>query len=229
MRVVIADDSLLFREGLSRLLTETGFEVAAAVGDPAALLCEVGRQHPDIAIVDIHMPPTQTTEGLEAAKQIRATDKGVGVLVLSQHVETHHALELLEEPGGVGYLLKDRVSDLREFSDAVRRVGEGGSAIDQELVSRLLRRRREHDPMSELTQRERDVLALMAEGRSNQGIAERLFLAPKTVETHIHRIFRKLRLAHDDTGHRRVLAVLTYLNEIADAPENTSPGGRSLA
>ena len=216
MRVVVADDSLLFREGLSRLLTETGFEVAASVGDATALLAEVGRHRPQVAIVDIHMPPTQTTEGLEAAKQIRATSKGIGVLVLSQHVETHHALELLEEPGGVGYLLKDRVSDLREFADAVRRVGDGGSAIDHELVSRLIRRRRERDPMADLTERERDVLALMAEGRSNQGIAERLYLAPKTVETHIHRIFGKLGLSHDDTGHRRVLAVLTYLNKSAD-------------
>jgi DNA-binding NarL/FixJ family response regulator len=139
-------------------------------------------------------------------------ERDVGVLVLSQHVETHHALELLSEPGGVGYLLKDRVSDLRDFCDAVRRVGAGGSVIDPELVSRLLGQRREQDRLAELTGRERDVLALMAEGRSNQGIAERLYLAPKTVETHIHRIFTKLGLVHDETGHRRVLAVIAFLN-----------------
>ncbi len=212
MRVVVADDSLLFREGLSRLLTENGFEVAATATDGDALLAAVARHRPDVAIIDIRMPPTQTTEGLDAARRIRATDSGVGVLVLSQHVETHHALELLAEPGGVGYLLKDRVSDLRDFCDAVRRIGTGGSAIDQELISRLLGRRREHDRLTELTARELDVLALMAEGRSNQGIAERLYLAPKTVETHIHRIFTKLGLFPDDTGHRRVLAVITYLN-----------------
>jgi len=212
VRVVIADDSLLFREGLSRLLTESGFDIVATVTDATSLLATVARHRPDVAIVDIRMPPTQTTEGLDAAKRIRATDPDTGVLVLSQHVETHHAVELLAEPGGVGYLLKDRVADLREFSDAVRRIGNGGSAIDHELIARLLRQHREHDPLAELTDRERDVLALMAEGRSNQGIAQRLHLAPKTVETHVHRIFAKLRLSEDDTGHRRVLAVIAYLN-----------------
>jgi DNA-binding NarL/FixJ family response regulator len=217
VRVVVADDSLLFREGLSRLLTENGFDVVATTADAPTLHAQVARQGPDVAIVDIRMPPTQTTEGLDAAKSIRATRTNVGVLVLSQHVETHHALELLAEPGGVGYLLKDRVSNLRDFCDAVQRVGSGGTAIDQELVSRLLRQRREHDRLNDLTDRERDVLALMAEGRSNQGIAERLYLAPKTVETHIHRIFSKLDLSHNETGHRRVLAVIAYLNG------NTSP------
>jgi DNA-binding NarL/FixJ family response regulator len=160
------------------------------------------------------MPPTQTTEGLEAAKRIRSTDTMVGVLVLSQHVETHHAIDLLSDPrGGAGYLLKDRVSDLHEFCDAVRRVGTGGSAIDPEVVARLLGRRRQHDPLADLTEREREILALMAEGQSNNGIAQRLFLAPKTVETHVHRIFTKLGLFPDEAGHRRVLAVLTFLRD----------------
>ncbi|MFL5950723.1 MAG: response regulator, partial [Gaiellaceae bacterium] len=185
MRVVVAEDSLLFREGLSRLLREGGLEVVATAADADQLLIDVARHQPDVAIIDIRMPPTQTTEGLEAAKRIRATNDNVGVLVLSQHVETHHALDLLSDrPDGVGYLLKDRVSDLHEFCDAIRRIGCGGSAIDPEVISRLLSRRRQHDPLAELTDREREVLTLMAEGRSNQGIAERLFLSPKTVETH---------------------------------------------
>jgi DNA-binding NarL/FixJ family response regulator len=214
VRVVIAEDSLLFREGLARLLGENGFEVAATAADASRLLAEVARHQPDVAIVDIRMPPSQTTEGLDAARRIRASNRKVGVLVLSQHVETHHALELLSDPpGGVGYLLKDRVSDLHEFCGAVRRVGEGGSAVDPELVSRLLARRRERDPLAELTEREREVLALMAEGQSNHGIAKRLFLSPKTVEAHIHRIFTKLSLFPGDIGHRRVLAVLTFLHE----------------
>lgn len=224
MRVVIADDSLLFREGLSRLLTENGFEVVATSADATTLLAQVARHRPNVAIVDIRMPPTQTTEGLDAAKSIRATETTVGVLVLSQHVDTHHALELLAEQGGVGYLLKDRVADLRDFCDAVRRVGSGGSAIDQALVARLLGQRRERDRLSDLTDRERDVLGLMAEGRSNQGIAERLFLAPKTIETHIHRIFSKLELSHDETGHRRVLAVIAFLNGNAGAPKEERSG-----
>lgn len=217
MRVIVADDSLLFREGLSRLLTENGFEVVATAADARALISETASQHPDVAIIDIRMPPTHTTEGLDAAKTIRA-NSDVAVLVLSQHVETHHALQLLAEPGGVGYLLKDRVSNLHDFCDAVRRIGNGGSAIDQELVSRLVNQRREHDRLHDLTERERDVLALMAEGRSNQGIAEQLYLAPKTVETHIHRIFSKLGLSQDESGHRRVLAVIAYLNGSESPP-----------
>jgi DNA-binding NarL/FixJ family response regulator len=214
MRVVVAEDSLLFREGLSRLLSEGGLEVVATAADADQLLIEVGRHQPDVAIVDIRMPPTQTTEGLEAAKRIRATNENVGVLVLSQHVETHHALDLLSDrPDGVGYLLKDRVSDLHEFCDAIRRIGGGGSAIDPEIIARLLGRRRQNDPLADLTDREREVLALMAEGRSNQGIAERLYLSLKTVETHIHRIFTKLGLTSNDVAHRRVLAVLTFLRD----------------
>jgi DNA-binding NarL/FixJ family response regulator len=214
MRVVVAEDSLLFREGLSRLLREGGLDVVATAADADQLLVEVTRHQPDVAIIDIRMPPTQTTEGLEAAKRIRATNDNVGVLVLSQHVETHHALDLLSDrPDGVGYLLKDRVSDLHEFCDAIRRIGCGGSAIDPEVISRLLSRRRQHDPLADLTDREREVLALMAEGRSNQGIAERLYLSPKTVETHVHRIFTKLGLTMNDVAHRRVLAVLAFLRD----------------
>jgi DNA-binding NarL/FixJ family response regulator len=214
VRVVLGEDSLLFREGLARLLRENGFEVAATAADADELLAEVTRQSPDIVIVDIRMPPTQTTEGLEAAKRLRAIEPGLAVLVLSQHVETHHAIDLLAaRSDGVGYLLKDRVSDLNQFCDAVRRVGNGGSAIDPEVVSRLLGRQREHDPLADLTEREREVLALMAEGQSNQGISQRLHLSPKTVETHVHRIFTKLGLFADDSAHRRVLAVLTFLRD----------------
>jgi serine/threonine-protein kinase len=214
VRVAIADDSLLFREGLSRLLIAHGFEIVGTAADADVLIEQVTRQQPDVAIVDIRMPPTQTTEGLEAAKQIRSNHPDTGVLVLSQHVETHHALELLaNSPGGVGYLLKDRVSDLHDFCDAVRRVGRSGSAIDPEVISRLLARPRERDPLADLTERERQVLALMAEGRSNRGISEHLFLAPKTVETHVHRIFTKLGLFPGEADHRRVLAALTYLHD----------------
>jgi DNA-binding NarL/FixJ family response regulator len=214
VRVVLGEDSLLFREGLARLLRENGFDVVATAADADELLAQVTRQQPDIVIVDIRMPPTQTSEGLEAAKRLRSTEPGLAVLVLSQHVETHHAIDLLADgSGGVGYLLKDRVSDLQEFCDAVRRVGNGGSAIDPEVVSRLLRRQREHDPLAELTEREREVLALMAEGQSNQAISQRLHLSPKTVETHVHRIFTKLGLFADDSAHRRVLAVLTFLRD----------------
>ena len=217
MRIVVGDDSLLFREGLTRLLHDNGFDVVATAPDATQLLAEVVRHNPDVVIVDIRMPPTQSTEGLEAAKRIRAANRDIGVLVLSQHVETHHALDLLSErPGGVGYLLKDRVSDLHEFCAAIQRVGEGGSAIDPEVVSRLLSRRRENDPLADLTEREHEVLALMAEGQSNQGVAKRLHLSPKTVETHVHRIFTKLGLFADDSAHRRVLAVLTFLRDSHD-------------
>jgi DNA-binding NarL/FixJ family response regulator len=214
VRVVVADDAVLFREGLARVLQDAGFDVVGGAGDGHELRALVTQLHPDVAIADIRMPPTHTIEGLEAAKDIRTDHPRVGVLLLSQYVETHHAMDLLGDAnGGVGYLLKDRVSDLAAFADAVRRVGAGESVIDPEIVSRLLRRRRERDPLETLTEREREILALMAEGRSNQGICERLFLSPKTVETHIGRIFAKLGFLPGPEDHRRVLAVLTFLRQ----------------
>ena len=212
-RVVLADDSVLLREGIARLLVEAGLEVVAQVGDPTELVDAVRTHAPDVAIVDIRMPPTHTDEGLRAAERIRAEHRGrVGVLVLSQYVETTFALRLVEEgAGGVGYLLKDRVADVDEFADSVRRVARGGSVIDPEVVAQLVRRRRAHVPLDELTEREREVLGLIAEGRSNQAICDRLFLAPKTVEAHIANIFSKLELLPAADDHRRVLAVLAHL------------------
>lgn len=214
MRVVIAEDQVLLREGLRRLFEDGGHDVVGTVADADRLRAAVSEHEPDLAVVDIRMPPSFTDEGIRAARWIRDAHPDVGVLVLSQHVETHHALDLLSDrPDGVGYLLKDRVSDLHEFCDAIRRIGGGGSAIDPEIIARLLGRRRQNDPLADLTDREREVLALMAEGRSNQGIAERLYLSLKTVETHIHRIFTKLGLTSNDVAHRRVLAVLTFLRD----------------
>jgi len=222
VRLIVADDALLFREGLVRVLQDAGFDVVAEMSEATGLADVVSTQRPDVVIVDIRMPPTHTVEGLEAAQLIRDQQSDVGVLVLSQFVETHHALDLLGgASGGVGYLLKDRVRDLREFFDAIRRVGSGESAIDPEVVTRLLARRRAHDPLAELTERERDVLALMAEGRSNQGIGERLYLSPKTVETHVHRIFSKLNLPLAPEDHRRVLAVLALLRDTGDFLRDT--------
>ena len=212
MRVVIAEDSLLFREGLARVLQDAGFEVVAQAGDAASLHHAVIRTKPDVAIVDVRMPPTQTDEGARAAKQIRERYPEIGLLVLSQVVEARHALELLSEsPEGFGYLLKDRVMDLDEFLDAVRRVGRGGTAIDPQVIAQLFGRRRAEDPLGDLTTREREVLSLMAEGRSNRGICDKLVLSPKTVESHVNNIFTKLRLAQAPDDHRRVLAVLAYL------------------
>ncbi|HEY6379264.1 MAG TPA: response regulator transcription factor [Candidatus Dormibacteraeota bacterium] len=212
MRVLIADDSVLLREGLARLLAEGGFEVAGQAGDAAELLRLVRADPPDAVIVDVRMPPTHTVEGLVAAEQIRTEYPGVGVLVLSQYIETHHAMRLLgSSPQGIGYLLKDRVADLGELTDALRRVGRGGSALDPEVVATLVGRRRARDPIEELTERERDVLTLMAEGRSNQAIGQRLFLSPKTVETHVRAIFMKLDLEEAPDDNRRVLAVLAFL------------------
>jgi DNA-binding NarL/FixJ family response regulator len=212
LRVVVAEDSVLFREGLVRVLAEGGFDVAAEVGDAAALHRAIIREKPDVAIVDVRMPPTQTDEGARAAKEIRERHPEVGVLVLSQVVEAKHALQLFSErPAGFGYLLKDRVLEIDEFLEAVRRVGRGGTSIDPEVVAQLFGRRRAQGPLDELTPREREVLGLMAEGRSNRGICEKLVLSPKTVETHVNGIFTKLGLAPATEGHRRVLAVLAFL------------------
>jgi DNA-binding NarL/FixJ family response regulator len=209
---VIADDAVLFREGLARVLQAAGIQVLAQVGDAEQLLARVRASPPDAVVVDIRMPPTHTREGLDAAQRIRAEHPEVGVLVLSQYVEPHHAIQLLQDgASGVGYLLKDRVADVNEVVDAVRRIAAGGSVIDPEVVSQLVSRRRTHDPIQELSERERQVLALMAEGRSNQAICERLFLSPKTVEAHVHSIFTRLDLHAAPDDHRRVLAVLAFL------------------
>ena len=213
LRLVLADDSLLLREGIARLLVEAGFDVVAQAGNAQLLLGAIREHHPDVAIIDIRMPPTHTDEGLKAAEAIRAEHgTSVGILVLSQYVETTFALRLVADgTGGVGYLLKDRVDDLDDFADAIRRIAKGGSVIDPEVVAQLVGRRRAKVPLDDLTEREREVLGLMAEGRSNQAICDRLFLAPKTVEAHIANIFSKLELLPAPDDHRRVLAVLALL------------------
>jgi DNA-binding NarL/FixJ family response regulator len=213
IRVVLAEDSLLLREGVARLLEDAGFQIVGQAGTAEELLLKVRSYEPDVAIVDIRMPPTHTDEGLRAAHEIRDQHPGVGVLVLSQYIESGYALELLQGSAeGVGYLLKDRVADVKEFAAAVKRVAEGGSALDPEVVSRLVGRRRGEDPLSQLTPRERDVLELMAEGRSNQGIAEKLVVTERAVEKHVTSIFSKLKLPAAPEDHRRVLAVLSYLH-----------------
>ena len=212
MRVVLAEDSVLLREGVARLLEDQGFEVVAQTGSAEDLMLKVRSYTPDVVIVDIRMPPTHTDEGLRAAQEIREAFPDVGVLVLSQYVEAGYAMELLQGSAeGVGYLLKDRVADVSEFADAVRRVAEGGSALDPTVVSRLVGRRRGEDPLDALTPREREVLELMAEGRSNQAIAEKLVVTPRAVEKHVTSIFTKLGLPASTDDHRRVLAVLAYL------------------
>lgn len=212
MRVMLADDAVLFREGMARILIEAGFEVAGQARDAAELLDLVRRDPPAAAIIDIRMPPGQSAEGIEAAVEIRRMSPGVGLLLLSQHVETHHAMRLMTEfQGGVGYLLKDRVSDLATFASDVRRVANGDCVIDPELVARLVDKKREGDPLAALTERERRVLALMAQGRSNSALSMELFLSGKTVEAHVRSIFTKLNLAPDAGDHRRVLAVLAFL------------------
>jgi len=211
---VIAEDSTLLREGLARLLAEAGFDVVACVGDADGLLAATERHRPDVAVVDIRMPPTRTDEGLRAARVLRTRYPDTGVLVLSQYVRVSYTEELLEGgAAGVGYLLKDRVSDVGEFTAAVRRVGDGGSALDPVVVGQLIdRRRRPEDPFAGLTDRERTVLGLMAEGRTNRAISERLAVAERTVEKHCTAIFGKLGLTASPHDHRRVLAVLRYLN-----------------
>jgi DNA-binding NarL/FixJ family response regulator len=212
IRVVIADDSVLLREGLARLLEESGFDVVGQAGDADDLLRKVGAHKPDVAVVDVRMPPTHTDEGLRAAHRIRAEHSDTGVLVLSQYVEEAYALELLSQSTeSTGYLLKDRVADVDSFTDAVRRVAGGGSALDPEVVALLLGRRRREDPLHSITPREREVLALMAEGRSNNAIAEALVVTERAVEKHVTSIFSKLDLTPTVEDHRRVLAVLAYL------------------
>jgi DNA-binding NarL/FixJ family response regulator len=212
IRVALADDAVLLREALGAALTSAGFEVVGQAPDATGLLALVERERPDVAVIDVRMPPSHSTEGLEAASQIRARHPGIAILMLSQYVETRYAIDLLRDnPSGVGYLLKDRVTRVADLAEAVRRVAAGGSVIDPEVVARLLGRQRRHSPLDELTRREREILGLIAEGRSNRAIAERLGLELKTVEGHVRTIFSKLGLEPAAEVHRRVLAVLAYL------------------
>ena len=212
MRVVIADDETLLREGLARLLADAGLDVVGKAGTAEELMRRVELTRPDVAIVDIRMPPTHTDEGLVAAQEIRRSHPSVGVLVLSHYVESRYAMRLLEEhPERSGYLLKERVSDLAVLVDALERIADGECVLDPTIVSRLVRRPREESPLDELTEREREVLALIAEGHSNDGICKQLFLSPKTVETHVRHILLKLGIGETHEYHRRVLAVLAYL------------------
>jgi DNA-binding NarL/FixJ family response regulator len=212
LRVVIAEDAALFREGLTRLIESRGHDVAAAVCDGEELLAAVAEHTPDVVVADVRMPPTHTDEGLRAAIELRRRHPGTGVLVLSQYIETRYASRLLEDgAAGVGYLLKDRVADVAEFTDALERVAGGGTALDSEVIGHLIRVGRRPDGLDELTPREREVLALMAEGRSNAGIAAALVVSPSVVEKHVASIFGKLRLPPSETDNRRVLAVLRYL------------------
>jgi DNA-binding NarL/FixJ family response regulator len=212
VRVVVAEDSVLLREGIVRVLEDAGFDVVGQAGDADDLMRKVRAHKPNVAVVDIRMPPTNTDDGLRAAREIRSELPAIGVLVLSQYAEEGYALELVaDSPEGVGYLLKDRIAETERFTDSVRRVAEGGSALDPEVVSLLMGRSRRDDPLGELSDREREVLELMAEGRSNQSIAEQLVITERAVEKHITSIFSKLDLPATSEHHRRVLAVLTFL------------------
>jgi DNA-binding NarL/FixJ family response regulator len=214
LRVLVAEDQLLLREGLGRLLTETGFDVVALAADAPDLLRKVAAHHPDVAIIDVQMPPLHADDGLRAAIRIRREHPDVGVLMLSQFKDEAYAMDLIgDDARGVGYLLKDRIADLPSFTDAIRRVASGGSALDPEIVSLMVGRRRVSDPLERLTPRERDVLVLMAEGKSNLGIAEALGVTLAAVEKHVGRIFSKLDLGSEPSEHRRVLAVLAFLRQ----------------
>jgi DNA-binding NarL/FixJ family response regulator len=210
-RIVLADDDVLLREGLASLLERSNFDVVAQAGDGVTATSACREHEPDLLIIDIRMPPTHTTEGLEAAHTIREEYPGVGILVLSAHVEVEHALGLLASGERSGYLLKSRVTDVDDFLETIERIVKGGSVVDPGLVQQLVAARRVHDPLEELTSREREVLALMAEGRSNAGIARRLWVTEGTVAKHVHSILAKLRLPESDDDHRRVLAVVTFL------------------
>ena len=211
IRVVLAEDDVLLREGLASLLERSGFRVVGQAGDAARLLTLVAEATPELVVVDIHMPPTHSSEGLDAARQIRQQHPEIGILVLSAHVEVDHAMELLASGRGVGYLLKTRVTDVEEFIDTLQRIARGGSVVDPALVAELVDARRRDDPLAALSAREREVLALMAEGRSNAGIARRLWVTEGTVEKHVRSILTKLTLPEAEDDHRRVLAVLTFL------------------
>ena len=212
VRVVLAEDDVLLREGLASLLERSGFQVVGQAGDAGGLLALVAEQSPELVVVDIRMPPTHTAEGLDAARQIREQHPQTAILVLSAHVEVEHAMELLASGRGVGYLLKSRVTDVEEFIDTLQRVARGGSVVDPGLVAELVAARHRDDPLAVLSPREREVLALMAEGRSNSGIARRLWVTEGTVEKHVRSILTKLTLPETDDDHRRVLAVLTFLD-----------------
>jgi DNA-binding NarL/FixJ family response regulator len=210
MRVVIGEDSMLVREGLASLLVDAGHDIVAKVSDAGAVVAAVQAHHPDLLITDIRMPPSMTDDGARAARELRLTRPMLPIVLLSQHIETRHSMDLVAT-GGFGYLLKDRILDLDGFLDALHRVASGGSALDPEVVASLVQPRRTSDPLASLTEREREVLALLAEGRSNSAIARQLWTASRTVETHVRHIFAKLDLFDSDSDHRRVLAVLTYL------------------
>ncbi|GAA3066590.1 response regulator transcription factor [Pseudonocardia yunnanensis] len=212
LRVVIAEDDVLLREGLASLLERSGFQVVGQAGDATRLLELVRETTPDLVVVDIRMPPTQTNEGLEAAREIRREQPDTGILVLSAHVEVEHAMELLASGQGIGYLLKSRVTEVNEFIETLERVARGGSVVDPALVQELVAARKRNDPLAVVSARERDVLTLMAEGRSNAGIARRLWISEGTVEKHVRSILTKLSLPETDDSHRRVLAVLTFLD-----------------